>query len=122
MEYNPDLIRHLIHYSCHFVVPFLMARILWPKHWLQAGLIMVLTVLIDVDHLFASPVFDPERCSIGFHPLHTVWASLFYLGLLLIPSWKWRAVGLGCSWHLVTDLNDCLINGTAKGVFIQMVS
>lgn len=111
IESSSEISRHLIHYSSHFILPFLFARVLWPKHWLKAGLIMVATMLIDVDHLLADPIFDPNRCSIGFHPLHTYWAGLVYLGLLAVPSWKWRAVGLGCLWHLITDFNDCLLGG-----------
>lgn len=111
MEAVPDVVRHLIHYSCHLLVPFLIARLFWKEHWVQAGLIMLATMLIDVDHLLADPIFDPNRCSLGFHPLHTVWAGLVYLGLLAIPSWKWRAVAVGCLWHLVTDAIDCTLGG-----------
>lgn len=55
---------------------------------------MVSTILIDLDHLIATPIFDPNRCSIGFHPLHTVYALLVYLLILLIPSWKVRAIAI----------------------------
>ena len=72
---------------------------------------MIATMLIDLDHLLADPIFDPNRCSIGFHPLHTYWAGGAYLALMFIPSWKWRAVSIGCIWHLVTDVIDCWIGG-----------
>ncbi|MFA5421042.1 MAG: DUF6122 family protein [Patescibacteria group bacterium] len=49
---------------------------------------MVSTILIDLDHLLASSIFDPNRCSIGFYPLHTIWALFFYSLMLFIPSWK----------------------------------
>lgn len=75
---------------------------------------MLCTMLIDVDHLLATPIYDPGRCSIGFHPLHTHWAALAYLALFIIPSWKWRAVSLGCLWHLATDYIDCILGGTIK--------
>ncbi|QDV50901.1 DUF6122 family protein [Gimesia fumaroli] len=111
MEAVPDVVRHLIHYSCHLLVPFLIARLFWKEHWVQAGLIMLATMLIDVDHLLADPIFDPHRCSLGFHPLHTWWAAAVYAALLLIPSWRWRAVAVGCLWHLATDGIDCLLGG-----------
>jgi len=66
-------------------------------------------MIVDIDHLFANPIFDINRCSVGFHPLHTIWAAVIYAMLLVIPSWKWRAIGTGCLWHLCTDLIDCLI-------------
>jgi hypothetical protein len=99
----------LIHYACHLVVPFAFAKLFWKHHWKAAGLMMLATMIIDADHLLARPIFDPERCSIGFHPLHTGWAALIYIGLMGIPSWKWRAVSLGCIWHLCTDFLDCLL-------------
>ncbi len=111
MENFPDVARHLIHYSCHLLVPFVIAKLFWKENWWKAGLIMLATMLIDADHLLADPIFDPQRCSIGFHPLHTVWAGLVYLGLLAIPSWKWRAVAVGLLWHLCTDTIDCLLGG-----------
>jgi hypothetical protein len=104
-----EILRHLVHYSFHLVVPFIIARLIWKEHWWSAGLIMVATLAIDLDHLLATPIFDPNRCSIGFHPLHTIWAGILYLGLLAIPSWKWRAVAVGCLWHLTTDGFDCLM-------------
>lgn len=111
MEADVDVFRHIIHYSFHLVVPFVFARLLWREHWLRAGLIMLGTMLIDIDHLLSDPVFDPARCGIGLHPLHTVWAGMVYAGLLAIPSWKWRAAGVGCLWHLGTDYIDCLLGG-----------
>lgn len=112
MEASTELFRQIIHYSAHLLLPWLFARIFWPQQAGQAGLIMLATMLIDADHLLATPIFDPDRCSIGFHPLHTLWAALLYLGLLALPNWRWRAVALGCLWHLATDFNDCLLGGT----------
>ena len=72
---------------------------------------MVGTMVIDLDHLLANPIFDPNRCGIGLHPLHTHWAGIAYAGLLAIPSWTVRAVAIGCLWHLATDAIDCLLGG-----------
>ena len=111
MEYS-EIIRHIIHYSLHFIFPFIIAYFLFRKNWKIAAVIMVSTILIDLDHLLASPIFDPNRCSIGFHPLHTLWALLIYFLMLLIPSWKWRAVSIGLILHLGTDALDCVLGGT----------
>lgn len=111
MEGNIDVLRHLIHYSLHLLVPFALGWLFWRENWWKAGAIMVSTMLIDLDHLVADPVFDASRCSLGFHPLHTWWAAIAYCGLLAIPSWKWRAVSVGCLWHLCTDFIDCLLGG-----------
>jgi hypothetical protein len=111
-----EIVQPLLHYGGHFLVPFAIAWLLWGRlggipQWRMAGVIMAAMIIIDLDHLLATPIFDPGRCSIGFHPLHTVWAALAYLMLLAVRSWKWRAVGLGCLWHLAVDWSDCLMSG-----------
>jgi hypothetical protein len=109
---STEILRHLIHYSLHLAFPFLLARWVFRKEGWRAGVLMVSTLLIDLDHLLADPVFDLHRCSIGFHPLHTSWALGAYLLMLLIPSWRWRAIALGCVLHLGTDALDCVLGGT----------
>ncbi|RED91790.1 hypothetical protein C7460_13626 [Marinoscillum furvescens DSM 4134] len=64
-------------------------------------------MIIDMDHLLASPIFSANRCSIGFHPLHTSYAALVYAAGLLLPKWI-RIVAIGLLLHLLTDLIDCL--------------
>jgi len=98
--------RFIVHYGCHLLVPFLFARLFWKENRLNAAYIMLATMLIDIDHLLADPIYDPNRCSIGFHPLHTGWAAAVYMALMAVPSWKWRAVSAGCLWHLCTDAID----------------
>ncbi|SJZ57740.1 Uncharacterised protein [Porphyromonas crevioricanis] len=73
---------------------------------------MFLTMLVDLDHLFAIPIFDPNRCSIGFHPLHSYWAIVVYLVMCFLPYKRWglpwwlRAVGIGLLFHMITDFQD----------------
>ena len=61
--------KFLLHYSFHFLVPIAIALIFFKKKWLQVYLIFIGTMFIDLDHLLANPIFDPNRCSINFHPL-----------------------------------------------------
>ena len=66
---------------------------------------MVATMIVDLDHLLADPIYDPERCSIGFHPLHTTPAIAVYV---LLAAWpKTRLVGVGLLIHMALDLGDC---------------
>ena len=104
-----EIFRNILHYGLHFLVPVLIAYLFWGKNWKAAAIIMLATMAIDLDHLFADPIFDPNRCSIGFHPLHTIWATIAYAILFLIPSWKLKAVAVGCLFHLLTDSIDCLL-------------
>lgn len=97
----------ILHYGGHWCAPFAIAWLLWRDRWWQAGLVIVAANLIDLDHLLADPIFDPNRCSIGFHPLHTVYAAVLYGTLLLVPKWWVRAFAIGALWHLAVDWGDC---------------
>lgn len=66
---------------------------------------MFATMLVDLDHLLAQPVYDPGRCSIGFHPLHTAPALMVYAVLALPRSM--RLVALGLLIHMGLDALDC---------------
>ena len=64
-------------------------------------------MVIDLDHLVADPIYDPDRCSIGFHPLHEPYLMLIY-AFLLIPD-STRLFGTGLFIHLILDFGDCLM-------------
>lgn len=86
---------------------------------------MVLTMLVDVDHVFACKhfledagwtgflhlldcpdLYVADRCSIGFHPLHSYAAIGVYVLMLFVP-WL-RVIATGLLFHMVTDFQDCL--------------
>lgn len=113
----------MIHIALHFVVPVLIALAFYRDRWRSATVIMVATMLVDADHLLADPIYDPERCSIGFHPLHSVPAIVVYTILFLLPlveRWSGTTqrlrprlrvihlVGLGLLIHMALDWSDCL--------------
>lgn len=60
---------------------------------------------VDLDHLLADPIYDPNRCSIGFHPLHSYPAVAIYAILLFFP--KVRLIGIGLIIHMALDYIDC---------------
>lgn len=79
-------------------------------------------MIVDFDHLLASPIYDPTRCSIGFHPLHTWPVILVYFVLFVTPFFipkkqksekKQRTIfsihliGLGLLIHMALDWLDC---------------
>ncbi|MBW3629555.1 MAG: hypothetical protein KY464_09675 [Gemmatimonadetes bacterium] len=100
------MLQPAVHLALHGLVPGLAAWLLFRSRWRRAWAIMLLTMVVDVDHLLASPIFDPNRCSIGFHPLHTAPAIAAYAGLTLIP--RTRLVGLGLLIHMALDTVDCM--------------
>ncbi|WP_299192407.1 DUF6122 family protein [uncultured Erythrobacter sp.] len=113
MDGGIELLQPILHYGGHWLAPFLIALVIWRAHWLRAGLVMTSANLIDLDHLLADPIFDPERCSIGFHLLHGWEAGIVYVLLLAVPRWWVRALGLGALWHLAVDYGDCMMMGAA---------
>lgn len=97
----------VFHIFLHFAVPAIVARVFFKDKWLKAWLIMVATMVVDLDHLLADPIYDPDRCSIGFHPLHNWPAIAAYAGLAAWP--KTRLIGLGLLIHMALDGIDCLV-------------
>ncbi len=101
------MLQSTVHYGIHFGLPLLVALIFFKKFWLKAYGIMLLGMLIDLDHLLADPIFDPNRCSINFHPLHSYYAMVLYMALL-IPK-PTRIIALGLVFHMIADLADCAL-------------
>lgn len=99
------MLQTVVHYSLHFLLPIAIGYFLFPKQWIKVVLILWATMLIDADHLLASPIFDPNRCSVGFHLLHSYWAFAVYIILLFFK--KTRIVGIGLTLHIITDALDC---------------
>lgn len=103
------------------MVPLLVAYAFWRVQYLKVWGLLLCGLVIDLDHLLADPIYDPQRCSIGFHPLHSEFAVIVY-GLLLMGSllaqkrwpeyslwwWRLRLVLAGILLHLILDALDCL--------------
>ncbi|TWU09432.1 hypothetical protein CA54_46740 [Symmachiella macrocystis] len=114
----------MLHLASHFAVPLIVALTFYRSRWRYVLLILIATMLVDLDHLLADPIYDPERCSIGFHPLHSIPAIAVYAMMFALPlmlggkerSLGWRRaadlvhlVGLGLLIHMALDGIDCLI-------------
>lgn len=99
------MLQTITHYGIHFMLPLLVSLIFFREKWKMAYVIMLLTFAIDLDHLLANPVFDPNRCSINFHPLHTYYAIVVYAVLALLKPT--RILGIGLVIHIIADAADC---------------
>ena len=97
-----------IHYSLHFGFPLLFAFIFFRKNWKRVYVILLATILVDLDHLFANPIFEVNRCSINFHILHTYYAMSIYV-LLLFLRRPFNIIGMGLLFHMITDYIDCMM-------------
>lgn len=96
-----------IHYFLHLVAPAFIAYFFFRKDWKKAYLIFLATMLVDLDHLLADPIFQPDRCSIQFHPMHSYYAMIVYVGFLFINK-IFRFIGIGLLFHMLADFIDCL--------------
>ena len=99
-------LRAALHLCLHAAVPALLAWLFWRPRFARAWLLMLLGWVIDLDHLLADPVYVPDRCSIGFHPLHTAPAIAAY-GVLVLPR-RTRLFGIGLLVHIALDAIDCI--------------
>ncbi len=117
-------LRPLLHLLLHLAIPLLVARLCYPGRWRFAAFVMLATMIVDADHLLARPIYDPARCSIGFHPLHTTAPIIFYGILAVVPlivgqrtvGTRHRRtvdvlhlVGVGLLIHMALDAIDCVI-------------
>ena len=100
----------LIHYLLHLGAPLLIAFVFFRKDWKKVYLILLATMLVDLDHLLADPIFMADRCSINFHPLHTYYAMGVYAVMLFLRR-PFNIIGIGLLFHMLTDYIDCLMMG-----------
>ena len=98
----------LLHYSLHLVLPVLVAVVFFRKDWKRVSLILLATMLVDLDHLLATPIYQADRCSINFHLLHSHVAIILYVILLLFRK-PMNLIGLGLLMHMATDALDCYL-------------
>lgn len=96
----------ILHYFLHLIFPVFIAYLFYKDRWIKVYLIFLAGMLLDLDHLLADPIFDPCRCSIGFHPLHSYPAIACYLLFLIFP--KFKVLGFSLLFHVATDGIDCL--------------
>ena len=98
--------RPIIHIIFHFLIPIIIPYLLQMKNKLKTIIILCSTIVIDLDHFLADPIYDPNRTSIGFHPLHSYYAIAIYFVLLYFPRIRLFAIGLLI--HISLDYIDSL--------------
>jgi hypothetical protein len=104
----------MLHLTLHCFVPLVVAVTCYRREWARAFVLLMLGMIIDLDHLLANPIYDPGRCSVGFHPLHTLLPVVIYAALAAHK--KTRLLGLGLCIHMALDSVDCRLT---SGVWLQ---
>jgi len=96
----------IFHIALHVLLPLVVAQLFFKPEWKISYLLMMSTMLVDLDHLLADPIYDPSRCSIGFHPLHTAIPIGIYVLMCFVPYT--RLIGIGLVIHMALDATVCL--------------
>lgn len=115
----------MIHLLLHLAAPLAVAGLVYRSRRAEAAAVLLATMVVDVDHLLADPIYDPERCSIGFHPLHTDVAVGIYLAILAATlvvlarkpaiwtrrtAFRWTHLAMvGLLIHMALDWADCVM-------------
>lgn len=99
-------LRAILHLLLHAAVPALVAWLFYRERFPRAWALLMVGWLIDIDHLLADPIYAPGRCSIGFHPLHTL-PAIAAFGALTVPR-RTRLIGIGLLIHIALDAIDCV--------------
>jgi hypothetical protein len=106
--YSPESL--ITHIALHFLIPAIVVTLFFRSNWKLAYFVMMATMLVDIDHFLAVPIYDSMRCGIGFHFLHGFIPIAFYTAFCFIP--KLRIIGIGLIIHMALDSLDCqLTNG-----------
>ena len=101
--FNSQQITHL---SGHYILPLAIAYAGYGKSWKSTAKVMIASNLVDADHILSKPIYDPDRCSIGTHPLHSLPAISIYSAMLF--NQKTQELGIGLLTHMAVDLVDCI--------------
>ena len=99
------IIRTCTHYFLHLIFPAVIAYLFFQPRWKKAYFIMLATMLVDLDHLLAKPVFDSDRMSVGFHLLHSYPMIAVYF-LMVFFKGNIRIIAVGLLFHMLTDFQD----------------
>lgn len=103
------MLQAIVHYFLHFIAIGAIAYWYDRKHWKRNYLILLATMLVDLDHLLATPIFDPDRCGIFYHPLHSEYAiAIYLLGAIFVKYPVIKLIFIGLLFHMLTDFIDCL--------------
>ncbi|MFH2010112.1 MAG: DUF6122 family protein [bacterium] len=97
-----------VHLTLHALLPLGLALLYWRHQWKRAWLVMLAANLVDLDHLLATPIFAPDRCSLTTHPLHGYVAIACYVIAAAVAKRHspWRMLAVGLLLHVGVDALD----------------
>jgi hypothetical protein len=79
------MIQGLIHYFLHLGFPVVIALVFFRENWKKAYLILLATMLVDLDHLLATPIF---RCGALQHSVPSLAHLLCHIRVCSPPFFQ----------------------------------
>ena len=97
--------------AIHLIADVILIAAVWGKKDAKEGAILAWQVfasnLIDLDHFLAEPIYDPARCGINFHPLHSWYMFPIYAIGSIYGRYKYFFWGV--ILHIILDTMDCYL-------------
>ena len=118
-EYNSDSLnifysQQITHLAGHTLLPIAISYAGYGSLWKSSAKIMIASNIVDVDHLSAKPIYNPNRCSLEFHPLHSLPMMGLYSAMLFID--ETQELGVGLLTHMAVDYVDCINTKERLGI------
>jgi len=114
-----NISHQIFHLSGHLILPIALAYVAYNPTWKKTSSFLLSTNLVDVDHLLADPLYDSDRCSIGYHFLHSIPAIGVYSSMLFNKNTQ--KIGVGLLTHMALDYIDCINKGAIGDVKISKI-
>ena len=111
---NVSYSQKIIHLSGHTILPIAISYAGYGSSWKSVAKIMIASNLVDADHLLAKPIYNPDRCSVGSHPLHSPPMIGLYSAMLF--NEKTEQWGVGLLTHMAVDYVDCINTKERLGI------
>ena len=73
------------------------------KFSLFSLILLILSELIDLDHLFSKPIYHPKRDPFKTHFLHKNWKFVLTIGIFCLLFQKIFFLGFGLISHIFLD-------------------
>ena len=111
---NVSYSQKITHLSGHTLLPIAISYAGYGSSWESAAKIMIASNLVDADHLLTKPIYNPNRCSIESHPLHSLPMIGLYSAMLF--NEKTQEWGVGLLAHMAVDYVDCINTKERLGI------
>ena len=91
-----------VHIIFNIIIYFIIGKTLIATNTFDL-ILLLLSELIDLDHLNAKPIFDPKRNSFKTHFFHRNWKMVLLISIAMLFYRPSMFLGIGLMSHLFLD-------------------